>query len=537
MIAFHIDMNIAQFTRSHLERWLRKIAELGYDTVIWEVENNIRWQTVPECAAPEAFSPDEFREILQLARSLGLESIPMLQVLAHCEYVLKHPQYQHLSEHTDRTSQYCPLHPELIPFLLRWVDEYLEIFGPVKTFHVGGDESWWLGSCPRCKAYVEQNSLGDLYLQHIHAILEGLIHKGIRPALWADMVLSHPEIADRIPRQTLMFDWMYDIYRGNGKVWVWGDLKMCDRDQIPPRRLAVYRRYLFPDGDEPGREPETFYTADFLREKGFDVVTCPGASHYGDNVFVGRNYLHQINTFDSWQKGMEISGSLLTSWTVHLHPWELQLPTIELAPWINRYPDGTLDAFNRDFTTKHFGVDDNRFWQAVGLLAKPVLFSTMLTLGHNKTSPDVPLTHVREQLEKLQRDGQLEAEIENARYRLAEYRQARELFAQVAKSARQGREVLGHYMLAARNLIHRAESVIYLMTELQGIPEGNSQELVTRLVELRSETKKMYEPMQKPTRREQIIAWLYGSLECALRKSGGEASENSVNCLVESQPA
>jgi hypothetical protein len=510
-------MNIAQFTRPYLERWLRKIAECGYDTVIWEVENNIRWRTVPECAAPEAFTPDEFKEILKLARTLGLESIPKLQVLAHCEYVLRHSRYKHLSEHADKISQYCPLHPELIPFLLQWIDEYLQIFGPIKIFHVGGDESWWLGSCPRCKAYVEQHSLGELYLQHINAILQPLIDKGIRPAIWADMVLSHPEIADRIPRQALMFDWMYDIYRGNGKVWVWGDLKMCDGNQIPPNRLAVYRSYLFPHGDEPGREPETFYTADFLKDKGFDVVTCPGASHFGDNAFAGRSYFHLANTFDSWHKGMELSGSVLTSWTIHLFPWEMQLPTIELAPWINKHPDVTLDAFQHEFTIKHFGLDDDRFWRAAGLLSKRVLFTHFLTLGHDKYSPEVPLTQVWDVLQKQQGDGELDAELDNARQRLIEYRQAHDLFAQIAKTALRGDDILGRYILAARNLIHRAEAAIYLITEIKGRAEGNAEELLSRLGELRAETQRMYENIHKPTRRAQIIAWLYAALEHALK--------------------
>jgi len=514
---FHIDMNIAQFTRPYLEQWLRRLAGLGYDTIVWEVENNIQWRTVPECAAPEAFSPEEFKQILALCRELGLEPIPKLQVLAHCEYVLKHPRYKHLSEHTDKISQYCPLHPELVPFLLHWIDEYLEIFGPVKTFHVGGDESWWLGSCPRCKEYVQHNSLGELYLQHINPILKSLIDKGIQPALWADMVLSHPEIADRVPRQTLMFDWMYDLYRGNGKVWVWGDLIMCDKEQIPPPRLAVYHRYLFPHGDEPGREPETFYTADFLKDKGFNVVTCPGASHFGDNVFIGRTYLHLVNTFDSWRKGIALDGSVLTSWTVHLHPWELQLPTIGLAPWINQYPDKPLGAFQREFTRKHFKLDDNRFWQAMGLLAKPVLFSTTFDLGHDKTCPDVPLTHVGEVLEARAREDRLDADLENARRRLVEYRQSHQLFGQLALAAHDGRELLERYRLAARNLIHRAQAAIYLITRLQGGAEGNPDELLKELITLRNETGNMYTGMQRPSRRARILSTLYAPLEHALR--------------------
>jgi hypothetical protein len=517
MRGFHIDMNIAQFKRPYLEQWLRKIAELGYDTVIWEVENNVRWRTVPECAAPDAFPPEEFRQIVDLARSLGLESIPILQTLAHCEYVLKHPRYKHLSEHGDEVVQYCPLHPGLRPFLQGWMDEYLDVFGAINVFHVGGDESWWLGSCPRCKEYARQHSLGELYVQHVNAILQYLIDRKIRPALWADMVLSHPHIADLIPRQTIMFDWMYDIYRGSGKVWVWGDLKMCDRHQIPPNRYHFYRRHLFPDGDEPGREPETFYTADFLNDKGFAVVTCPGASHFGDNVFMGRTHLHMVNTYDSWRKGMELDGSVLTSWSVHLHPWELQLPTIELGPWMEHHPDGTLIEYQREFTINHFGLEDNRFWRALGLLSKSILFSTMLTLGHDKTARDVPPAFAIELLHKLQAEGRLTAELENARGRLVEYQAALGLLSQITASATRGGEMLKHCVLAARNLIHRAEVAIHLIARFQGNTEGDAKELLDRLADLRSETESMYEPSQRSARRARIITWLYAPFEHALK--------------------
>ena len=105
MKAFHIDMNVAHFTRDYLEKWLRRLAAQGYDAILWEVENNVAWETCPECASPEAFSKDEFAGILALSRELGLEPIPLLQTLAHCEYVLKHERYASLSEIAGDISQ------------------------------------------------------------------------------------------------------------------------------------------------------------------------------------------------------------------------------------------------------------------------------------------------------------------------------------------------------------------------------------------------------------------------------------------------
>jgi hypothetical protein len=98
MIGFHIDMNMAQFRADYLERWLRELARIGYNTILWEAENNVRWETCPECVAPEAFSKKEFKRLLDLCHELGLESVPLLQTLGHSEYALKHDRYRDLRE-------------------------------------------------------------------------------------------------------------------------------------------------------------------------------------------------------------------------------------------------------------------------------------------------------------------------------------------------------------------------------------------------------------------------------------------------------
>lgn len=109
MIGFHIDMNIGRFKYDCLKKWLKELSSIGYDTIVWEVENNIKWEVCPECVSPDAFSKDEFRKLLQYSTELGLESIPLLQTLGHCEYVLRHNRYKHLAELPDKIVQYCPL--------------------------------------------------------------------------------------------------------------------------------------------------------------------------------------------------------------------------------------------------------------------------------------------------------------------------------------------------------------------------------------------------------------------------------------------
>ncbi len=517
MIAFHIDMNIAQFTKSYLEKWLRELAQLGYDTIIWEVENNIAWETCPECVSPDAFSKEEFKSLLALCRELGLETIPLLQTIGHCEYVLRNDKYQHLAERKGEVDQYCPRVPELVPFLHKWMDEYLELFGSVRYFHIGADEAWSLGTCPACHDYAEKYSLSRLFIDHVNAVCEPLLAKGITPIIWADMILHHPEALHLLSRDSMLFDWMYDIYRGNGKVYAWNDNPgLYWKSRLTPELMERFGTYLFPYGDEPGREPETFYTADFLADAGFDVVTCPASSSHGDNVFAPRNWYHMVNTYDSTHKGIQanLDGVVLTSWTVHLFPWELQLACIDMPGFIAAHPQEPIEVFQGKFLEARFGLkEDKLFFEACGLLSKSCLLTHTVSLGLTKNALPANLENAEKKIAEIIDNGELEKELSNCQARLFEYRRALSLFDTFSSTILSGGGILDWWMLAGRNLVNRAEASIFLLQKAKGETPSNGKAILEDMAVLRGETEAAYTPIIKPTRRRDMIAWMYASVE------------------------
>jgi hypothetical protein len=529
MIGFHIDCNVHHFKRDYLERWLTDLAGLGYDAILWELEDAVVWDTCPECAPPDAYTKDEFRELLALSRRLGLEPIPLLQTIGHCEYVLRHGSYSHLAETPDRVDQYCPRNPHLVPFLQDWIEEYLDLFGDVRYFHIGADEAWQLGACPDCKAYAERHSLSQLYIDHVNAVCAGLIERDVRPCIWADMILHHHEALDRLSRRIVLFDWMYDIYRGNGKVCVWGH-GLQRKEYLSPETLATFGESLFPEGDEPAREPETFYTADYLAARGFDVVTCPSSASGADSVFAPRHWLHMVNTYDSVRKGQasHLHGSVLTSWTIRIHPWELQRAIIELAPHAAAHPHQPIEQFERDYVQRHLGADRPEFWRACGLLAKPGLLNDVRTLGFGKNAIPVPQNHVQQSLARLAAEGRVEHELATVQDRLAEYRRALDLFRALAESSDKGGTMLETWSLAAHNLINRAEITAFLLTHaatpgsaapLAPAAEQQGADLLPQMRELRAETHALYRGILKPTRLKLVIDWLYGSVGHAVART------------------
>jgi len=525
IIGFHIDMNISQFKGDYLKQELKMLADLGYNTIIWEVENNIKWETCPECVSPDAFTKEEFKEILAAGRKLGLEPIPLLQTIGHCEYVLKNEKYKKLKELPERIDQYCPRNPDVVPFLRKWTNEVLEVFGDVKYFHLGADEAYSLGKCPRCCAYAEEHSLSELFMSHMNAVSQPLIEKGVRPIIWGDMILHHPEALDKLSKKVMIFDWLYDRYYGSGSVQVWGRGNQ-GRDDLDAGTLERFGAYLYPFGDEPARDPDPFYTADYLESRGFDVVICPSSSSYGDSVFAPHTFYHMRNTYDSFRKGMsgKLKGAVLTSWTVHLFPWELQKTSMELPNFIVNGPNCELDSYQEYYVRKHFGIDDTRFFTAAGMLAKRGLFNYADDLGFFKEAMPAPKEYVMNRLDEIAKKGELEKELETCENRLEEYRKGFVMFGEYAKAVPKGQDELKFWELAARNLINRAEAGRVL---LKNRMDGNNQEIkaevkriLDKLLALRKETEAAYSTRVKPSRTKEIMQWMYDSMETALKEAG-----------------
>ncbi len=523
MLGFHIDFNTAHFNPQYLRKWLRQLADLGYDTIVWELEDYVRWDICPETASAEALSKIEFTAILDYSRSLGLKNIPLLQCLAHSEYVLKHEKHYHLSEKPGSLSSYCPRNEKVHQFLTAWISEYLEVFHDAEYFHLGCDEAFKLGKeCPSCSTFILEHSKSELVVTHINRLAAILLKRQITPIIWADMVLTHHESINLLSRDIMLFDWRYEIYRGNGKVWGWDEVggRLYTGETIPENIKKTFMKWLYPLGDELAREPEPFYTADYLKEMGFKVVTCPTASCYQDNVFAPRNFMHIANIFDSTRKGNTLEGSVVTSWTVHLFPYELQFPAIAAAKYaLNN--DYSLEAFQVEFSKYFFGLANNDFFIAAGLLSKNCLFSYGGTLGFGKFTRPAESGHIKRILARELEANRLDANIENCRSRKQEYGQAKIMFEQLLNQELLNRDLVEKWLLAARNLENRANVSLLILqmrkadSSMDTLRPGNDEitAVLSELRLLKQLTEEMYQSISMPQRREEIIGWIFNAVE------------------------
>ena len=77
--------------------------------------------------------------------------------------------------------------------------------------HIGGDEAWYLGSCPDCAEKVERDGMDRLYIDHINRVIDIVKQTGKLPIIWDDGLrrLQNREEITRLDRSCIIQYWDY----------------------------------------------------------------------------------------------------------------------------------------------------------------------------------------------------------------------------------------------------------------------------------------------------------------------------------------
>jgi len=321
LVVLHLDFNTIQMKKETVVDCLRTGARAGYNAVLWEVEDKVRWETCPECVHPEAFSKDEFRSILAEAKRLKLAPIPLLQTFGHAEYVLVNGKHGDWMEDPSFPACYCLSKPAVRKFLANLLAEYLDLFGPeVRHFHLGGDEAKVFGSCPVCS----QCNRMELYAEHLVNLAAPLFAKGVKPGIWCDMVL--------------------------------GDVEAFRKSALPPSFTVWHWDYVY-DGKPNGKSRAWTKHLNVLKERGHDVVFTTSSSSAGDGPFLPQYGAHMDNAAAAAalvrRDGM--LGLCMSSWSVRKFPKALQFPIWDFAAKRLLDPDDSAEADERRSYARYFG--------------------------------------------------------------------------------------------------------------------------------------------------------------------------------------
>lgn len=180
----------------------------------------------------DILSHEEVRELCTYIRSFGIEIVPEIQSFSHSQYITT--AFPHLAEVPPTVSEgaagidqkladippnafyprdLCPRHPEYYDYLLPIVDEVISVIRPERFVHMGHDEVYEIGTCPRCAGHA-----AEVYVEEVTRLHDHLKAKGYTMMIWSDMLHDGndrylvPEARGHLPRDIVMLDFTWYFF-------------------------------------------------------------------------------------------------------------------------------------------------------------------------------------------------------------------------------------------------------------------------------------------------------------------------------------
>jgi hypothetical protein len=246
--AFQWDLARQVERLDFLHRLLPRYAAWGYEELYLHLEDAVRYPSLPGIGRDDAYSYEELGELVLAAARAGIRTVPIVNLLGHTQYLVKHPDLRDLNEFRDENDrplergQICPLHPRTLGVaakLLRDVAPYCTA-GKV---HVGLDESFHLGQCPRCREEVARLGLGAHFAGHVRRLHTLAGSLGLQLGMWADMLYFAPEAIPLLPAGITAYEWYYYPFQKLPRVELFN---FAERDLATPLRKQGVRYYGCP---------------------------------------------------------------------------------------------------------------------------------------------------------------------------------------------------------------------------------------------------------------------------------------------------
>lgn len=221
-----------------LAKHLPKLAEMGINKIILEVDYNFRFESHPELRQSDStITKEGARNFTKISAKNGIEIIPQFQCVGHqswAEETFKllevYPEFDLTpNDFPNNEGLYCREwdvnNPKVYEIVFPLMDEIIDAFD-AKAMHVGMDEVFLLGSnqSPSTKG---QNP-AKLFAKAVNDIYNHLVKiKGVEMLMWGDRLIDANEInygewessingtapaIDLIPKDIIICDWHYESF-------------------------------------------------------------------------------------------------------------------------------------------------------------------------------------------------------------------------------------------------------------------------------------------------------------------------------------
>ncbi|MFA6471916.1 MAG: glycoside hydrolase family 20 zincin-like fold domain-containing protein [Candidatus Latescibacterota bacterium] len=168
----------------------------------------------------DVITPDEILQLDEYACSLQIDLVPSLASFGHMYEILQNPVYSSLCELENFDPKQQLLWKNRMEhhtidvsnegsykLIGEMFEDYLPLFSS-KTFNICCDETWDLGT-GRTKKLADKEGVGELYIGHILRLIEMVQKYDKKVMIWGDIVVKHPELISRLPKDVTLLNWEY----------------------------------------------------------------------------------------------------------------------------------------------------------------------------------------------------------------------------------------------------------------------------------------------------------------------------------------
>lgn len=203
----------------------------GCNALVLLIRYAYRFESHPEIS-DGWLGKEEAAELSSLCRKNGIRLIPKMNLFGHQSEKTRgseqgllrvHPEFDETPEleNVRYCRSLCPRHPDVAKVVFDLADEIIDAFG-ADAIHIGCDEVFEIGSCPRCKGIPNDILFADwINTLHKHFAEE----KKVEVFMWGDRFLdgeatgygeweaskngTWPAI-DKVSRDIIICDWHYE---------------------------------------------------------------------------------------------------------------------------------------------------------------------------------------------------------------------------------------------------------------------------------------------------------------------------------------
>ncbi len=248
------------------------------------------WGTFPYTCMPslswegKTFSKEAIANLVALAKSYGMEVIPMINHFGHASQsracfgrhtvLNRDPSMALLFEPDGWT--WCLSNPDTYQLLGAMRAEQMEICGEGKYFHLGFDEAYSFATCPLCRKKAPH----ELLAEYLNRLTADLVKEGRRPIVWGDEFMDRADFVGKGPI----------LPEANGQ-----------NHGTAPAIDLLDKRIIIADWEYHYKNNENLSTP-YFQSHGFDVLLCPW------------NEPENVRSLCQNAKDMGTMGVLLTTW-------------------------------------------------------------------------------------------------------------------------------------------------------------------------------------------------------------------------------